>query len=112
MSATPISCRVVVLVNALPRPSKQYGETVCCAGITAGGEWKRLFPVRFRYLKDNKFARWQWVDYRFRRPTSDRRSESCHVLEDTIVPGAILPKGSRGPLLEPIIMPSAQHAAE
>ena len=44
MSATPQNCKVTILVKALPQPSKQYGETVCCAGVTAEGQWKRLFP--------------------------------------------------------------------
>jgi hypothetical protein len=112
MLVTPTSCRAVVLVKAVPRPSKRHGETVCCAGVTADGQWKRLFPIRFRYLRDNKFSRWDWVEFKFRRPTSDARRESCHVLEDTLTCSDKLPIGERGKLLNPIIMPSAKHAAE
>src|ERR1700693_961807 len=85
MSATQQNSRAVVLVKALPQPSKTYGETVCCAGVTADRRWKRLFPVRFRHLAgENSFSRWQWVEFSYRQPTHDRRLESCHVFEETI----------------------------
>jgi hypothetical protein len=83
MSATQQNSRAVVLVKALPQPSKTYGETVCCAGVTADGQWKRLFPVRFRHLRgDNSFSRWDWVRFGYRPPTRDKRVESCHVPEE------------------------------
>jgi hypothetical protein len=105
------ACRVTVLVKALPHPSRRYGETVCCAGVTPSGEWKRLYPIRFRHLRENKFARWQWVDFRYRPPTNDRRVESCHVAEETIAVSAKLPQSERLRLLGPMIAPSAAHAA-
>jgi hypothetical protein len=80
--AAPQKSRVVVLVKALPQPSKSYGETVCCAGVTADGQWKRLFPVRFRHLQDNSFKHWDWINFGYRLPTRDRRVESYHVYED------------------------------
>src|SRR5438067_2475599 len=86
MTTTQQTSRAVVLVKALPQPSKTYGETVCCAGVTAVGEWKRLFPVRFRHLAgDSSFSRWDWVRFNYRSPTRDRRTESCHVYEDSII---------------------------
>ena len=45
--------RVVILVKAAPHPSRRYQETVCCAGVTTEGEWRRLYPVRFRHLTDD-----------------------------------------------------------
>ncbi len=69
--------RVVILVKALPQASKKYGETVCCAGVTANGDWKRLFPVRFRNLDGvSTFNRWDWVNFNFRKPVTDNRVES------------------------------------
>ena len=103
-------CRVLILVKALPHPSRRYGETVCCAGVTADGRWKRLFPVRFRQLRENRFRRWQWVNFQYRPPTSDRRPESCHVAEETITPGSILTGSERGRLLERLISRSAKDA--
>ena len=57
MSVTLHKCRVTILVKALPQPSKTHGETVCCAGVTVHGEWKRLFPVRYRIVvREEKLA--------------------------------------------------------
>jgi hypothetical protein len=58
---------VVIVVKAVPQPSQRYGETVCCAGLTRQGEWRRLYPIRFRHLKDKAFSRWQWVQCRTAR---------------------------------------------
>jgi hypothetical protein len=98
-------------VKALPRPSRKYGETVCCAGVTQDRMWKRLYPVRFRQLAgDQRFQRWQWVEFKHRRPTQDQRSESCHVFEDTIVPLGELPVRDRFALIDPMIVASPQAA--
>jgi len=98
-------------VKALPQPSKTYGETVCCAGVTAGREWKRLFPVRFRHLQGaSSFSRWDWVAFQHRRPTRDARTESCHVLEETIKKDGKLPPREHSPLLTPMIVGSAAEA--
>lgn len=112
MSATLKNSRVIILVKAIPNPSKRYGETVCCAGVTAEGQWKRLFPVRFRQLKEGKFGRWDWVTFGYDRPRSDNRIESCHVYEDKIVVGGHLKPAERPRLLNPIIVPSTSVAAE
>lgn len=77
--------RVTILVKASPQPSKAYAETVCCAGIDDQGKWRRLYPVRFRHLsEDRAFSRWSVVSFKARPPKSDQRWESCHVFEDTI----------------------------
>lgn len=113
MKGTVRSSRVVILVKALPQPSKTYGETVCCAGVTADRQWKRLFPVRFRHLAgESRFKRWQWVKFDFHRPTSDVRAESCHVHEDSIVVDGSLPERERIALLTPMIVGSGKEAAE
>jgi hypothetical protein len=111
MSATQQTSRAVVLIKALPQPSKTYGETVCCAGVTASGEWKRLFPVRFRHLRgDSSFSRWDWVKFGYRPPTRDLRAESCHVYEDSIAVDGTLPQAERSRLLTPLITGSALEA--
>jgi hypothetical protein len=111
MSATPQSCRAAVLIKALPQPSKTYGETVCCAGVTADGQWKRLFPVRYRHLSGAaSFGRWDWVKFSYRSPTRDTRVESCHVFEDTIAKDGKLAAPERSRLLIPLITNSALDA--
>lgn len=104
------SSRVAILVKALPQPSKTYGETVCCAGVTAGREWKRLFPVRFRHLKENVFSRWDWVKFDYHRPSRDARVESCHVHEESVVVEGSLPRRERLTLLSPLVLGSALEA--
>ena len=95
----------------MPNPSQKYGETVCCAGVTAEGQWKRLFPVRFRHLK-NKFNRWDWVEFSYRPPSGDTRRESCHVYEDKIVVDGKVPEKDRANFLNPLVMASTDAAAE
>lgn len=99
------------MIKATPNPSRKYGETVCCAGITAEGKWKRLFPIRFRQLQENKFRRWDWVSFDYTRPKSDSRSESCHVYEDRLIVDGSLKPSERVSLLNPLILPSTAEAA-
>jgi hypothetical protein len=111
MSATPQECRVTILVKALPQPSKKHGETVCCAGVTEKGEWKRLFPIRFRHLTgDSVFKRWHWVKFRYGRPSHDNRAGSCHVHEESLVIDGSIPRGERSRFLSPLILPSINEA--
>lgn len=113
MSVTPQECRVTILVKALPQPSKTHGETVCYAGVTARGEWKRLFPIRFRHLKgESSFKRWDWVDFRYTRPTRDIRPESCRVHEESLKVVGALPKSEQPGFLEPLVLPSINAASE
>jgi hypothetical protein len=112
MSVTLQNSRVVILVKAMPNPSQKYGETVCCAGVTAEGNWKRLYPIRFRHLRDNKFKRWDWVRFEYRTPTNDHRSESCHVWEDRLSVEGELSQKEHVSLLDPLILPSITVAAE
>jgi hypothetical protein len=113
MSVTPQKCRVTILVKALPQPSKTHGETVCCAGVTAQGEWKRLFPIRFRHLKgDSSFKRWDWVSFHYARPTHDVRLESCRVHEESLKVVGKLPKSEQAGFLNPLVLPSISVAVE
>lgn len=113
MPITPRSSRAVILVKALPQPSKRYGETVCCAGVTIDGNWKRLYPVRYRHLQgDQSFARWDWVTFKYNPPLRDQRAESCHVFEDSITVDGKLPEKERSRLLSSLIVGSAKHAVD
>jgi hypothetical protein len=102
---------VVIVVKAVPQPSKRYGETVCCAGITRNGEWRRLYPIRFRRLKDRSFDRWQWVQCQTARRSSDSRAESRRVSEDTIAPLGTLRAPERPRFLAPLVTGSVADAA-
>ena len=101
----------LILVKAVPRPSRRHGETVCCAGVTLNREWRRLYPIRFRQLRERQFERWQWLRYGWRPPTADRRRESRHVFEDTLRPGARMTERERAEFLEPLVVGSVREAA-
>lgn len=99
-------------MKALPQLSSKHGETVCCAGITETGEFKRLFPVRFRHLSGGaSFKRWDWVNFSYREPTRDKRLESCHVAEESIRVDGKFSEKKRAEFLEPLVSPSAKAAA-
>ncbi|HSV70878.1 MAG TPA: hypothetical protein VLI72_12265 [Methylibium sp.] len=77
--------RALVLVKAFPQPSQKYEETVCCAGLGPEGDFVRLYPVRFRQLRpEQRFDRWDVIEYQAERPRQDHRPESRHVSEDSI----------------------------
>ncbi len=108
------SSRVIILVKAFPQPSKKHVETVCCAGITGEGLWKRLFPIRFRQLSgDQAFKRWDIVEFDYSRPQHDSRIESCRVHEESIsVVDHINNHERRSRLLSLVIIPSEKVAIE
>jgi hypothetical protein len=109
----PQSSHVTILVKALPQPSRLYGETVCCAGVTKDGNWKRLYPIRFRHLQgEQSFSRWDWVSFKFRPPTRDIRAESCHVFEETITVGSAFPERERTRFFNRLIVGSAREASQ
>ena len=111
MSGSLQSSQVAILIKALPQPSKKYGETVCCAGLTDGGEWKRLFPVRYRHLAgDQSFQRWDRISFNYRAPHQDSRRESCHIFEDSIRKVGKLTERERELLLNRVIVGSAKDA--
>lgn len=90
---------------------QRNGETVCCAGITADGHWRRQYPIHFRRLRE-QFRRWQWIEYDWIAPgADDRRLESRRVQEDTIRLDSIMPHGQRARFLDPFLMGSTAEAA-
>lgn len=102
--------RALVLVKAFPQPSQKYEETVCCAGITPAGQFVRLYPVRYRHLRpEQRFNRWDVIEYSAERPPHDHRPESRHVNEDSIriVQGATaLSETSRVAIWAPHVSPT------
>jgi len=77
--------RILILAKTYPSPSAQYVETSCVAGITELGCMRRLYPVPFRLVEDQRqFKKWQWVDVRVSKPAGDRRPESHRIYVDTL----------------------------
>ncbi|WP_375381967.1 hypothetical protein [uncultured Sphingomonas sp.] len=100
-----------VVVKAAPRASQTHGVTVCCAAIDRNGKWVRLYPVSFQTLEEKqKFARWDRLRYRWRKPrvTADRRSESRRVDAQSIRIEGSLPERQRHPLINRTAVTSLQ----
>jgi hypothetical protein len=59
--------QIIILVKAWPQPSRKYGETVCCAGVTPEGEWRPLNRVSqiVRDLANARADRWVWRTFRY-----------------------------------------------
>jgi len=72
-----ISTRVLITVKTYPNPSWKFKETVCVAGITEGGQWIRIYPVKFRDLPFNKrFKKYDIVQMKVYKDVHDTRPES------------------------------------
>jgi len=91
-------------VKALPHRSSNYAETVCCAGIGHDAKWRRLYPVQFRILDNNqKFKRWQWIEYSYTTTRKDLRVESQKVVPESINVLGMLKKRERVSILNPLM---------
>ncbi len=109
-----LQSRVTILVKAYPQPSKSHIETVCCAGIDTNGQWRRLYPIRFRQLTDEQaFTRWNNVEFKYSLPKSDTRRESCKVHEESItVAGKVTKKSEKQAIVERALVPSEKVAID
>ncbi|MBD0371307.1 MAG: hypothetical protein ICV60_10765 [Pyrinomonadaceae bacterium] len=68
--------RALIVVRTYPIPALSGVEVSCTAAITDKGEWLRLYPVPYRFLKpDKRFKKYQWIDVSVIK-ASDSRPES------------------------------------
>lgn len=68
---------MLITVKAYPLPSRSYDELVCTAGITEDGTWIRIYPVPFRFLRDEgQYSKYQWVELDLKKREDDFRPES------------------------------------
>ncbi len=105
--------QTIVLVKAWPQASQKYGETVCCAGVTTDGQWRRLYPIRYRYLSgEAKFDRWDVIAYRPETPRDDTRAESRRVNEPTLKKIGSMSKAAREGFFDPLFRGSAAEATD
>lgn len=69
--------RVLITVKTYPLPSRKHDELVCTAGLDSDGHWVRIYPVPFRFLKEErKFRKYQWIKIDLQRRLDDFRPES------------------------------------
>ena len=82
--------KLLILTKTYPVPSKSYRETVCVAAVNSLGDFRRLYPIQYRFLEgDRQFKRWQWIQANVVK-SSDKRPESYNINNDTIVLQEIL----------------------
>tara|TARA_R110000787_G_scaffold38793_2_gene97504 strand:- start:111 stop:728 length:618 start_codon:yes stop_codon:yes gene_type:complete len=61
---------------------------------------------------NSSFKRWDWVNFRYTKPTRDTRPESCRVHEESIVVDGKLPRSDQADFLNPLVLPSINVAIE
>ena len=88
--------RVLITVKTYPLPSKKYRELVCTAGVTANGEFVRLYPIDFRRLDyGRQYRKYQWIELNVRTHSGrDFRKESYRPDSDSIRLGEFIPTRS------------------
>jgi hypothetical protein len=104
---------LLVVAKTYPHPSMSYDEIVCTGGITAAGEWIRLYPLPFRYLDENQtFKKYQWISCRAIKHSRDPRPESYRPVTDSIKLGRVLSTESRWQERKELLMPHARQSME
>jgi hypothetical protein len=80
-----IAKRVLITVRTYPVPTAKTVESSCTGGITADGEWIRLFPVPYRLMDvEKRFSKWQWINVNVLKATNDPRPESYKLNIDSV----------------------------
>ena len=74
--------KVLITVKSYPNVSCKYTELVCTAGVNESGEWRRIFPIQFRQLyEDRQYKKYQWIEVDIGRSMKDRRPESYEMAD-------------------------------
>jgi hypothetical protein len=72
--------RILITVKTYPTLSSKYAELVCTAGVNENGDWRRIYPVRFRQLQDgSQYKKYQWIEADIQKSTTDGRPESFKI---------------------------------
>jgi hypothetical protein len=78
--------RCLLLCMAYPEVSKQYGVTVCMAGITDEGEYRRIYPVPWENYMETDYGKRYWIEYDILEK-GDYRKESYKIKPETVEVG-------------------------
>ena len=84
---TAVKTEVLITVLTYPHPSRGYQELVCTAGVTAAGDWVRLYPIDYRYRpNEQQFHKYQWIEVELDSGGSgnDNRKESRRPVLESI----------------------------
>jgi hypothetical protein len=75
--------KILITVKTYPTLSRKYAELVCTAGVNESGDWRRIYPVRFRRLLDGqKYRKFQWIEAEIEKSGTDCRPESYAVVRE------------------------------
>jgi len=76
---------VLILVKATPNWSSSLGQyTICTAGINGDGEWRRLYPMTWRTIKNNDIKLWDLIEVETTEPDKDQRPESRKIRDISV----------------------------
>ena len=77
--------RLLLLCMTYPTESRKYGSSVCMAGITDEGEFRRIYPVPYEVFRNRKdrFKKRHYIEYEIREK-GDYRKESFKVYPESI----------------------------
>ena len=82
--------RLLVLAKAAPEISRKFEQTVCVAGLTEGGDWRRIYPIPWRVFwnrAETRFKKKTWIEYETESDEpSDHRPESRKIDYSSIRP--------------------------
>lgn len=106
--------RILITVKTYPTLSRKYVETVCTAGINEAGEWRRLYPIRFRYLEEVKqFKLYDRVEVNVADKPHDGRVETRKPQSDTLkILNGVKDWSRRHDWVAPTIFPSLRAMVE
>jgi len=109
----PRPFRVLITVKTYPRPSRQYEELVCMAGVEPTLGFVRLYPISFRRLPyEQQYRKYQWIEVTAIKNASDPRPDSYRPRADTIrAVGKPLPAGDWAERKD-VVLPFASESLE
>src|SRR4051794_35094436 len=89
--------KILIWGKTYPELSTKNLETVCTGGVLEDGRPIRLFPIPYRYLKDDgQFGLYQWITAKVARNFEDPRPESHRIDFGSIRAGESIPTDKSG----------------
>ncbi|MCK4444562.1 MAG: hypothetical protein KAW09_08460, partial [Thermoplasmata archaeon] len=91
--------RALLLCIAYPEISPKFEIRFCMAGITEGGQFRRIYPVPLRIYRRTEFHKRRWLEYEV-SGKGDYRKESMKIDPRSIRIGEEMPYDDVRDILE------------
>jgi len=105
--------RILITVRTYPVFSQQYIETVCTGGINDQGQWRRLYPVPWRYVDSTKqYKTYDVVEVEIKEGKDSRPESRTPVLSTMKIVGHLDSWMARSQWVKPTILPSLKAMIE